>query len=94
MQLSDFSIVIWETLVKSGGEAWRAFRVVRVSGWSWGKFEWLSLHHHGNCDVVVVRWVLNFSSVLLSDGLEGVISYDLSECLEGNAVNNIKGIGW
>ena len=84
------SVIIWESLVESGGKTWSAIRSVWVSERSWGKFEWLSLDHHGNGDIVVIRWVLDFVSILLSDGLEGVVTNDLSECLKSDAVSTSK----
>ena len=89
-----FSVIVLESLVKSGGERRSTVWVVWVSCWSWGEFEWLSLNHHGDGNVVVVGWILNFSSISFSNGLKGVVSNDLSEGLEGNAVNNIERIGW
>jgi hypothetical protein len=52
------------------------------------------LDHHGDGNVVVVAGVLGLSSGLLSDGLEGVVTNNLSERLEGDGVNGIEGIGW
>ena len=88
------SVVIWESLVERGGEGWSAIWGVWVSHWSWGKFKWLSLNHHRDGNIVVIGWVLDFVSILLSNGFERVIADDLSEGLQGNAVNNIERIGW
>ena len=52
------------------------------------------MDHHGDGNVVVVAGVLGLSSGLLSDGLEGVVTNNLSERLEGDGVNGIEGIGW
>merc|ERR1719454_2549470 len=59
-----------------------------------GGLDWLSLDHHGDGNVVVVRGVLGLGSVLLSDGLEGIVTNNLSERLEGDGVNAIEGVGW
>ena len=88
------SVIVWESLVECGGKRSNAIWGVWVSEWCWCKFKWLSLDHHGHGNVVVVRWVLDFVSILLSNGLEGIVTNDLSECLQGDAVNDIKGVGW
>jgi len=88
------SVIIRESLVECGGKRRSAIWGIRVSRGSWGKLEWFSLDHHGDGDIVVIGWVLDFVSILLSNGFECVITDDLSEGLEGDAVNNIEGIGW
>ena len=88
------SVIVWESLVECGGKTWSAIGSVWVSERCWGKFKWFSLDHHGDGHIVVVGWVLDFVSILLSNGFECVISDDLSEGLEGDAVNNIESIGW
>jgi len=88
------SVIIWESLVERGGEGWSAIWGVWVSEWGWSKFKWFSLDHHGDGNIVVIGWVLDFVSILLSNGFEGIIANDLSEGLERNAVNHIKCIGW
>ena len=42
----------------------------------------------------MVRWILLLISVLLEDGVEGIISDDLSETLESNRLNSVKLVGW
>ena len=88
------SVIIWESLVERGGKRRSAIRSVWVSNRCWSKFEWFSLNHHGNCDIVVIRWVLDFVSILLSNGLEGIITNNLSERFKGDGVDFIKGVGW
>jgi len=86
------SIVVWEALVEGGGKG----RSV-TSGWgrsSSAGLDWLSLDHHRDGNIVVVRGVLLFVSLLSSDGVEGVVSNDLSEGLESDALDLIQGIGW
>ena len=55
---------------------------------------WDSLDHDGKGHVVVVGDVLLLISGSLKDRVEGVISNDLSERLEGDGLNNIFGVGW
>jgi len=88
------SVVIWESLVEGGSKVWCTVWGIWVSSWSGSSFSWLSSDHHGDGDVVVVGDVLSLVSVLLSDGLEGVVSDDLSERLKGDGVNLIKNVGW
>ena len=61
--------------------------------WSRGGF-WHSLDHHGDGDIVVVSNVLLLISVLLQDGVESVVSNNLSERFQGNGLNVVKGVGW
>ena len=86
------SIVIWETLVESLGQSLGA--IIWVSEWRWGLLLWDSSNHHANGDVVMVRWVLLLISILLQDGVEGIISNNLSETLESNGLNLIEVVGW
>ena len=88
------SVIIWESLVERGGKRRSAIWGVWVSEWCWCKFKWLSLDHHGNGNIVVVGWILDLVSILLSDGLESVVSDDLSEGLKSDAVNDIESVGW
>ena len=67
---------------------------LKTEDWGGGGFDWLSLDHHGDGNVVVVGGVLGLGSVLLSDGLEGVITDNLSERFKGDGVNAIEGVGW
>jgi len=90
----NYSVIVWEALIESGGKSLGAIWRVWVSRWGSGGLNWLSLDHHGDGNVVVVRGVLGLRSVLLSDGLEGVITNNLSERLEGDGVNAIEGVGW
>ena len=55
---------------------------------------WHSLDHHGDSDVIVVRWILLLISVFLQDGVESVVTNDLSETLESNRLNLIELVGW
>jgi hypothetical protein len=90
----QYSVIIWETFIKGGSEGGGTIWSIWVGRWGSGGLNWLSLDHHGNGDVVVVGGVLGFSSGLLSDRLESVITNNLSERLEGNGVNGIEGVGW
>jgi len=64
-----------------------------VKWWSGGGL-WDSLDHHGDGDVVVVGEILGFVSVLLEDGIEGVVTNNLSERFKSDGFDVIKGIGW
>ena len=86
------SIIVWETLVKSLRQG--LVTVVWVPKWGWGKLLWDSLDHHADSDVVVIRWIFLLISVLLQDGVEGIISNNLSETLESNRFNSIEVISW
>jgi len=52
-----------------------------------------SLDHHGDGDVVVLGRVLLLISVLLEDGVEGVVADHLSEGLEGHRLDIIESVG-
>ena len=92
--LHAVSIIVWESLIERGGKRRSAIGGIRVSKRSWGQFKWFSLNHHGYGNIVVIRWVLDLVSILLSDGLESVVSDDLSEGLKSDAVNDIESVGW
>ena len=51
---------------------------------------WVSLDHHGHGDVVVVGHVLGLPSVSVKDGVEGVVTNNLSEALEGNGLDGVE----
>jgi len=89
-----FSVIIWESLVEGAGKSLGTVWSIWVGSWSGSSLDWLSLDHHGDGDVIVVGGVLGLGSVLLSDGLEGIVTNNLSERLEGNGVNAIEGVGW
>jgi len=55
---------------------------------------WDSSDHHANSNIVVVRGVFLLISVFLQDGVEGVISDDLSETFEGNRLDVVEVVGW
>lgn len=85
------SIIVWETFVEDVLEGFASGEnVVNVDGGGL----WDSLDHDGEGDVVVVRDILLLVSGSLKDGVEGVISDDLSEGLQGNGFNNILRVGW
>ena len=88
------SVIIWESLVQGGCKRSGAIGGVWVSHGCWGKVKWFSLDHHGDGDVVVIGWILDLVSILLSNRFEGIVTDDFSECLESDAVNDIECIGW
>jgi len=85
------SIIIWETLVEDILEGLATSE--GISNMGSGSL-WDSLDHDGKGDVVVVGDVLLLISGSLKDRVEGVISNNLSERLEGDGLNNILGVGW
>ena len=85
------SVIVWEALIEGGGESWCPGWGVWIHlHWPGGELEWLSLHHHGDGDIVVVGDVLGLVSLLSPDGVEGIVADDLSEGLEGNAIDSIQ----
>ena len=72
------------------GSVW----VVNIELWWCCGILWLSSDEHGDGNIVVVGDVFSLISLLLSNGLEGVVSNDLSEGLEGDGLNVIKFVGW
>ena len=88
------SIIIWETFIEGGCKAWCTIWSVWVSSWSSGGFGGSSSDHHWDGNVIVVTSVFGFVSILSSDGVEGIISDNLSEWFKSNWVNFIKSIGW
>jgi len=86
------AIIIWETLIEGFSKSLGAIERI-VKWWSSGGL-WDSLDHHGDGDVVVVGEVLGFVSILLEDGVEGVITNNLSEGLKSNGLDVIESIGW
>lgn len=51
---------------------------------------WVSLNHNSHGDVVVIRHILGLISVSLEDGVEGIITNNLSEALEGNGLDGVE----
>ena len=51
---------------------------------------WVSLDHDGHGDVVVVGHILGLLSGSVEDGVEGVVTNNLSEGFEGNGLNGVK----
>jgi len=85
------SIIIWETLVEDLLEGLATSEGISNVG---SGSLWDSLDHDGKGDVVVVGDVLLLISGSLKDRVEGVVSNNLSERLEGHGLNNILGVGW
>jgi hypothetical protein len=87
------SIIIWEALIDDVLEGLATGEGVGDVGSSESGL-WVSLNHDGKGHVVVVGDVLLLISSSLKDGVEGVVSDDLSEGLEGHGLNGILGIVW
>jgi len=87
------TIIIRETFIKGGGKGDTSW-VIWIVGWWVSNILWDSSDHHGDGDVIVVRLIFLLISVLLEDGVEGVVSNDLSETLEGNRLDVIEIVGW
>ena len=85
------SIVIWEALIEDILEGLATSE--GISNMS-GSTLCDSLDHHGKGDVGVIGDVLLLISSSLEDGVEGVISNNLSEGLESHGLNNILRVGW
>ena len=76
------SIIVWETFVKSLSQSLGS--IIWILKWWSRLLFWDSLDHHADSNVVVVRRVLLLISILLQDGVEGIITNNLSETLEGD----------
>ena len=86
------SIIVWETLIERLSKSLGS--IIWVGEWWSSNGLWDSLDHHGDGNVVVVSNVLLLISVLLEDGVEGVITNNLSETLESDRLNGVKSVGW
>jgi len=51
---------------------------------------WVSLNHNSHGDVVVIRHILGLISVSLEDGVEGIVTNNLSEALKGNGLDGVE----
>jgi hypothetical protein len=87
------SIIIRETFIKGGGKGDTSW-VIWIVGWWVSDVLWDSSDHHADSNVVVVRLIFFLISVLLEDGVEGVVSDDLSETFEGNRLDVVEVVGW
>jgi hypothetical protein len=87
------SIIIRETFIKGGGKGDTSW-VIWIVGWWVSDVLWDSSDHHADGNVVVVRLIFFLISVLLEDGVEGVVSDDLSETFEGNRFDVVEVVGW
>jgi len=87
------SIIIRETFIQGGGKGDTSW-VIWIVGWWVSDVLWDSSDHHADGNVVVVRLIFFLISVLLEDGVEGVVSDDLSETFEGNRLNVVEVVGW
>ena len=84
------SIIIREALVDDLG---KSFTSIEGLGWWWSvSLLWVSLDHDGHGDVVVIRHVLGLLSGSVKDGVEGIVTNNLSEGFEGNGLDGIKTI--
>ena len=53
---------------------------------------WVSLDHDGHGDVVVVGHILGLLSGSVEDGVEGIVTNNLSEGFEGDGLDGVKTI--
>ena len=53
---------------------------------------WVSLDHDSHGDVVVVRHILGLLSGSVEDGVEGIVTNNLSEGFEGNGLDGVEAI--
>jgi hypothetical protein len=85
------SIIIWESLVEDVLEGLTSSEGIGDVN---GVGLWDSLDHDGKGDVVVIGDVFLLISGSLQDGVEGVVTNNLSERLKGNGLNDILRVGW
>ena len=84
------SIIIREALIDDLG---KGLSSIEGLGWWWGVgLLWVSLDHDGHGDVVVVGHVLGLLSGSVEDGVEGVVTNNLSEGFEGDGLDGVKTI--
>jgi hypothetical protein len=83
------TIVVRESLIESSGKSLSSIVFVGSVG-SLGLRD--SLNHHGNGDVVVVIVILILVSSLLKDGVEGIVTNNLSETLKSNRLDGVSGV--
>jgi len=87
------TIIIRETFIEGGCKGDTSWVIWIVSWWV-GNILWDSSDHHADGNVVVVRLIFLLISILLEDGVEGVVSDDLSETFEGNRFDVVEVVGW
>ena len=84
------SIIIREALIDDLG---KGLASIEGLGWWWGMgLLWVSLDHDSHGDVVVIGHVLGLLSGSVKDGVEGIVTNNLSEALKGNGLNGVKAI--
>lgn len=88
----NISVIIWETLVEHLLEGLSSLEGIGDNSSSWGS--WLSHDEHGNGNVVEFVNVLGLTSGSLSDGIEGIVTNNLSERLEADRLDIIKWESW
>lgn len=88
----NISVIIWETLIEHLLEGLSSLEGIGDNSSSWGS--WLSHDEHGNGNVVEFVNVLGLTSGSLSDGIEGIVTNNLSERLEADRLDIIKWESW
>ena len=84
------SIIIREALIDDLG---KGLASIEGLGWWWGVSGiWVSLDHDSHGDVVVVGHVLGLLSGSVEDGVEGIVTNNLSEALEGNGLDGVEAV--
>ena len=84
------SIIIREALIDDLG---KSLTSIEGLGWWWGMGGlWVSLDHDGHGDVVVIGHILGRLSLSVKDRVEGVVTNNLSEGLEGNGLDGVKAV--
>jgi hypothetical protein len=86
------TIIIRETFIEGRSEC--NSTVIWVSDWWVSNIFWDSSDHHRDGDIVVVRGIFLLISISFTDGVEGVITNNLSETFEGNRLDVIEIVGW
>ena len=88
----NISIIVWESLVEHLLEGLSTLEGVDSNSSSW--LSWLSHDEHRDGNVVVFVNILGLGSRSFSNGIEGIVSNNLSEGLEGHRLDVIKWEGW
>ena len=82
------SIIIRETLIDDLGESFTS--IEDISSWWDVSLFWVSLDHDSHGNVVVIGHIFGLLSGSVKDGVEGVITNNLSEALKSDRLDGIK----
>ena len=82
------SIIIRETLIDDLGKSFTS--IEDISSWWDVSLFWVSLDHDSHGNVVVIGHIFGLLSSSVKDGVEGVITNNLSEALKSDRLDGIK----